>query len=86
MRILALTIVAVGLVWSVAETRAQTYDPAFPFCMYLVTWGGGGYYDCSYYTMGQCQASASGRTATCSPNPYYAGGVRSPKRNGRRYY
>ena len=41
MRILALTIVAVGLVWSVGETRAQTYDPAFPFCMYLVTWGAG---------------------------------------------
>jgi hypothetical protein len=82
MRILALTILAAGLASPVEPTRAQTYDPAFPVCMYLVTWGGGGYYDCSYYTMAQCAASASGRAAQCDPNPYYAGRTASTGRYG----
>lgn len=85
MRILALTILAVGLASPVEQTRAQTYDPAFPVCMYLVPWGGGGYYDCTYFTMAQCAASASGRAAQCDPNPYYAGRMASTRRYGRRY-
>jgi hypothetical protein len=51
--------------------------------MHVIPWGGGAYYDCSYYTMAQCAASASGRAAQCDLNPFYAGAT-SP-RSGRRY-
>lgn len=74
MRILAMVVLAAGTVMAAQPASAQTYDPAFPFCMRVVPWGGGTYEDCTYYTMGQCQASASGRAAQCNPNPFYAGG------------
>jgi hypothetical protein len=63
-----------------AAARAQTYDPSFPVC--IQTYGiDGNYIDCSFTSMGQCQASASGRAAQCISNPYYAA---APRR--RRYY
>ena len=85
MRTLALTILTIGIVLAAGQARTQTYDPAFPVCMHVVPWGGGSYYDCSYYTMGQCAASASGRAAQCDPNPYYAGATASVRGNNRRY-
>lgn len=85
MRILAVAIVALGVASTAGQAQAQTYDPAFPVCMYVVSRGGGGYYDCSYYTMAQCAASASGRPAQCNPNPYFAGKAAWPRRNDWRY-
>jgi hypothetical protein len=85
MRKLALIILTIGVVSAAGQARAQTYDPAFPVCMYVVTWGGGGYYDCTFYTMAQCAASASGRAAQCGFNPYYAGATASSRRYDRRY-
>jgi hypothetical protein len=85
MRALALTILTMGIALADGQARAQTYDPAYPFCMHVIQWGGGAYYDCTYYTMGQCAASASGRGLQCDPNPYYAGGTASVRRNDRRY-
>jgi hypothetical protein len=32
---------------------------------------GGGAGDCSFSSLAQCQATASGRDATCAPNPYF---------------
>ena len=84
MRTLAWTILTVGIALAAGQARAQTYDPAFPVCMHVVPWGGGAYYDCTYYTIAQCAASASGRAAQCDLNPYYAGATASPRRNGRR--
>ena len=49
----------------------------------VVPWGGGAYYNCSYYTMDQCRASANGQM--CSLNPYYAGTTAPGRRNNRRY-
>jgi Protein of unknown function (DUF3551) len=83
MRILALAILAIGMVSAAAQARAQTYDPAFPVCMHVAVWGGP-YEDCSYYTMAQCAMSASGRAGQCGINPYYAGATASPGRNDRR--
>ena len=83
MRTLALTILMMVFVLSVGATRAQTYDPAFPVCMYVVKIDGA-YYNCRYYTMAQCAASASGLGFQCAPNPYYAGATASPRRNNRR--
>ena len=85
MRTLGLTILTIGIVLATGQARAQTYDPAFPVCMRVVPWGGGTYYDCTYYTMAQCAASASGRAAQCDPNPYYAGAMGAPRPNDRRY-
>jgi hypothetical protein len=83
MRILAVAILAIGTVFAAGAARAQKYDPAFPFCMYVVEWGGSPHYDCSFYTMDQCRASASGRGGSCDPNPYFAGATASPGRHGR---
>jgi Protein of unknown function (DUF3551) len=69
MRILALAILAMI---SIGPAGAQTYDPAYPVCLHVWTWGSD-YYDCSYTTLPQCNASASGRAAQCVINPYFAG-------------
>ena len=84
MRTLALTFLTMGIVLAAGNARAQTYDPAFPFCMQVVYPRGSTYQDCTYDTMAQCAASASGRAAQCDLNPYYAGATASPRRNGRR--
>ena len=84
MRTLALTILTIGTVLAAGDTQAQTYDPAFPVCLYVVSYGTTPYYRCSYYTMDQCRASANGQM--CSLNPYYAGGTAPVRRNNRRYY
>ena len=84
MRTLALTILTMGIVLTAGLARAQTYDPAFPVCLYVVSRGGGSYYRCSYYTMDQCRASANGQM--CSLNPYFAGATAPVRRNNRRYY
>jgi hypothetical protein len=88
MRIPALALLVIGTVSAAGQARAQTYDPAFPVCMHITRWGGG-YEDCSYYTLAQCAASASGRAAMCNLNPYYAGASapRAPSdRRQRRVY
>ena len=84
MRTLALMILTMGMALAAGHARAQRYDPAFPVCLYVVPWGGGAYYNCSYYTMDQCRASANGQM--CSLNPYYAGTTAPVRRNNRRYY
>ena len=80
MRPLAWTILLLGTVFSVTA-RAQTYDPSFPVCMQTYGFGGNSI-DCSYASLGQCQASASGRSAQCFVNPYHAAAAR---RKGRGY-
>ena len=72
MRILALAILAIGMV-SIEPAAAQTYDPAYPVCLHVWT-RGNNYYDCSYTSLPQCNASASARAAQCVINPYFAGG------------
>ena len=85
MRTLALTILTAAVVLAAGDAWAQTYDPAFPVCMHVVSSRGGTYQDCTYYTMAQCAASASGRGLQCNPNPFYAGPTASVRRNSRRY-
>jgi hypothetical protein len=71
MRILALAILTIGMV-SIEPAGAQMYDPAYPVC--LRVYGPATYYECSYTSLPQCNASASGRSAQCVINPYFAGG------------
>jgi Protein of unknown function (DUF3551) len=85
MRTLAgLAILTMSIALAGGQARAQTYNPRFPVCMAVVPWGGGVYYDCSFYTMDQCRASANRQM--CSLNPYYAGATAPVRRNNRRYY
>ena len=53
--------------------RAQTYDPKYPVCLQVYDDMTHFYFDCSFTSMPQCAASASGRYAQCVVNPYYAG-------------
>ena len=69
MRIPALAILAIGMV-SIGPAAGQTYDPAFPVCLRLNDRTH--YYGCSYTSLPQCNASASGRAAQCFINPYFA--------------
>ena len=72
MRVLALAILTISAVSVTSSARTQTYDPAFPVCLHVWT-RGNNYYDCSYTSLPQCNASASGRAAQCVINPYFAG-------------
>ena len=72
MRILARLVLAIAMTLAAASAQAQTYDPNYPIC--LQTYGrAGGYISCSYTSMGQCGLTASGRSAQCITNPYFAG-------------
>jgi hypothetical protein len=81
MRILALAILAIGAASAAAPAQAQTYDPRFPVCLHVM--GRISYYDCSYASLPQCNMSASGRSAQCVINPYYAYASQQP--SARRY-
>ena len=81
MRVLACTILTIGTLAVAAPVRAQTYDPNYPVC--LQTYGiDGGYIDCSFTSLAQCAASASGRSAQCLTNPYFALGGRKLRQHG----
>jgi Protein of unknown function (DUF3551) len=64
-------ILASGAVLAVAPSHAQTYDPNFPVCLQVYQ-PRGGYIDCSFTSLPQCQATASGRAVQCYDNPYFA--------------
>ena len=83
MRALALMVLAMGVALA-GHARAQTYDPAYPVCLYVVPWGGGAYYRCAYYTMDQCRADADRQM--CILNPYYSGPQAPAIRTNPRYH
>jgi hypothetical protein len=70
--------------------RAQAYAPGFPIC--LRVYGLNSYTDCSYATLPQCNAAASGRAAQCLVNPYpnsyfaNAGGAERSAQHRRHRY
>ena len=72
MRTLALAILSIATVSAVPTARAQTFDPAYPVCLQVFQRWGSIYYECAYASLPQCNASASGRSAMCVINPYYA--------------
>jgi Protein of unknown function (DUF3551) len=71
---------ALMIVSAVSPARAQTYDPSYPVCLQIYQGFVDYYFECAYTTMGQCQASASGRAAQCVVNPYYAGPKGKPRK------
>jgi Protein of unknown function (DUF3551) len=85
MRILVLAILAIGTVSATGPAAAQTYDPAYPVCMKV--YGKVSYNECSFTSLAQCAATASGRAAQCVLNPYFANASEEPRyRRHRRAY
>lgn len=85
MRVLTPAILAIAAAAAAAPAQAQTYDPNYPVCLHV--YGRITYYDCSYNSLPQCNMSASGRSAQCEINPYYAHASRqpSPRRHKRHH-
>ncbi|WP_445217984.1 DUF3551 domain-containing protein [Bradyrhizobium sp. Pa8] len=76
-----------GALLTAAPSHAQTFDPSFPVCMHVYSGangGGGEWYDCSFTSLPQCRATASGRSASCDVNPYYPVNVAPPRPRYRR--
>jgi Tfp pilus assembly protein PilV len=82
MRVLALAILTTFTVLTAAPADAQTYGNG-PICLTYYQWGGSRSIDCGYSSIAQCQATASGLSATCDINPYYAN-ARVPEPGSRR--
>jgi Protein of unknown function (DUF3551) len=61
------TLMALGVV--MAATGAPAVAGGMPYCIKGCDFGGGAG-DCSFSSLAQCQATASGRDATCAANPY----------------
>ena len=85
MRTPVLMLLGIGTILGAAPARAQTYDPSYPVCMNNCKWGGC-QIECSYTSLAQCNASASGRGALCYTNPFFATGSRQPPRRSYRRF
>lgn len=88
MRVLAGSILSLtlSLVALSQPARAQTYDPRYPVCMKVYEggrFGGGEWNDCSFTSLPQCRATASGRAAMCIENPYFVPDPDLPRRRHR---
>ncbi|MCP3473250.1 DUF3551 domain-containing protein [Bradyrhizobium sp. CCGUVB1N3] len=86
MRMLHSMILAGTMVLAVAPVEAQRYDPRYPVC--LQSWHEHGitFFDCSYISIDQCRATASGLNAMCLENPYWQRWqALSSRRQGRDY-
>jgi len=81
-RILAGLIVTLAMMLAAPSAAAQTYDPAWPVCMQVYS-KGANFITCGYTSLEQCRATASGRSAMCMLNPYYAGPGERPRRRHR---
>lgn len=61
----------IGIVFAI--DAAPAVAGGAPFCIKGCDFGGGGGIgECSFATYAQCQATASGRDATCAANPYFS--------------
>ena len=85
MRIPALVILTIATVAAAPSARAQTYDPNYPVCLQVYQGYVDYYFECTYTSLAQCYMSASGRSAQCVVNPFYAGPKKPPARRDRRY-
>ena len=64
-----LALMAAGAV-SAAVAMPAAAAGAFPYCIKGCDFGAGAG-DCSFSSLAQCQATASGRDASCAANPYF---------------
>jgi hypothetical protein len=90
MRLPVLTLTAIATLFVAADASAQTYDPRYPVCMHVYSGGprggGTGWFDCSFTSLEQCRATASGLSASCDVNPYYAFDEPAPRKRQKKAY
>jgi hypothetical protein len=79
----AILALAVSLI--ATSVRAQTYDPNYPVCMHVFGDLEGERMDCVFNSLAQCTATASGRSAMCLNNPYFAPRSFAPTSDRRRH-
>ena len=79
-----LAVMAAAMVFDVPTVQAQVSTPKNPWCIRDGV-AGGGSWDCSYYTLQQCQDSARGAGGSCSRNPNYRGGRQPDTRRDQRW-
>jgi len=70
MRLPILTLTAIATLFVAADASAQTYDPRYPVCIEVYTIDGSTI-DCSFTSIAQCAATASGQAAQCYANPMW---------------
>jgi hypothetical protein len=61
---------ALMLAFAVSATVPMPAAGGFPYCIKGCDFGAGAG-DCSFSSLAQCQATASGRDAYCAANPYF---------------
>jgi uncharacterized protein DUF3551 len=88
-RVLSYSLLSLAAVWLVTlpqPAQAQAYDPRYPVCMkrYQGPFGSE-WIDCSYTSLPQCRATASGLPAMCVENPYFVPAADPPRRAYRRH-
>jgi hypothetical protein len=74
----ALILCCAGSTWGTLPAAARDY----PFCIKGCDFGAGRG-DCSFSSYQQCQATASGRDASCDANPYYSANAELQPNRGR---
>ncbi|WP_342730334.1 DUF3551 domain-containing protein [Bradyrhizobium sp. B117] len=67
--LLVASLLVVSLLGAGLPAEAQTYDPRYPVCIEVYTLDGSSI-ACSFMSMAQCAATASGQSAQCYANPY----------------
>jgi hypothetical protein len=67
----------IATVLTAAPARAQTYDPAYPVCLQIYQGWNDYYYECTYTSLPQCNASASGPRRTVHRQPVLRGAQNS---------
>lgn len=70
---LIFAILALAAAFAASSAWAQMYDPDYPVCLHVFGSLDGERLDCVFTSIPQCQATASGRSAMCLINPYFAG-------------
>jgi hypothetical protein len=84
MRLMTWTILLIAAS-CVAPARAQTYGGGAPFCIHTYGYSGNNI-ECNFGSIEQCRAAATGISATCGINPYYAAAAAAPARRRSRDY
>ena len=80
--------IMVAAMMSTSPASAQMYDPRYPICMHVYGEQIGERMDCTFNSLDQCRATASGLPATCLINPYHADARTGtpPRRYGKRHW
>jgi Protein of unknown function (DUF3551) len=79
---LTAAMLAIATIFAASSAHAQTYDPNYPVCLQVYAPRAGGYISCSFASLAQCQATASGRSAECYANPVFT--LKEPPRRVHR--